>query len=275
MKASQFISILLESLLAYHFITGGFTGCHAQFGIPDSTTASPTNANSSEEDDHKIIGGRDARPGEAPYQISLILDFDHHCGGSLLVSPKTGLQFGVTAAHCVTDPSTGRETRVPEEYYVRAGSVNRDQGQTLQVAEIIVHQGWSGNFVYDIALLFFRGQFQLSDQLYPIDLPDNPTQDQVAEITVSGWGVVDEGAEEFPLQLQIVKLPVVSNQACNQVYSRLYNQRNVIQSSVLCAGFREGGKDACQGDSGGPAVGGDRRGRYLLGVVSFGDGAKI
>lgn len=45
-----------------------------------------------------------------------------------------------------------------------------------------------------------------------------------------------------------------------------------MHSSMLCAGFKSGGKDSCQGDSGGPLVC-QFSGKYFLeGATSFGKG---
>ena len=72
--------------------------------------------------------------------------------------------------------------------------------------------------------------------------------------------------------LQVVQLPVVSNERCKQAFARF--PTTVIDDKVMCAGELTGGKDTCKGDSGGPLM----LGRvyenvsvfYQIGVVSYG-----
>lgn len=45
----------------------------------------------------RIVGGTDAEPGDAPYQVSLQVRGRHNCGGSIL-----NANWILTAAHCVT-----------------------------------------------------------------------------------------------------------------------------------------------------------------------------
>lgn len=48
----------------------------------------------------RIVGGRDAKPGEVPYIVSLSLFGQIYCGGSLI-----SLQLIISARHCFTDDS--------------------------------------------------------------------------------------------------------------------------------------------------------------------------
>lgn len=79
--------------------------------------------------------------------------------------------------------------------------------------------------------------------------------------------------------MQELQLPVLSNQQCAADYAKINKLASDKQfdDAVLCAGFKEGGKDSCQGDSGGPLMfpirGADDDFRYYqIGIVSFGIG---
>ena len=80
-----------------------------------------------------------------------------------------------------------------------------------------------------------------------------------------GYGTLSSGGSVSSKLMQ-VDVPIVSQSQCKQGYG------SSIHESMVCAGFRRGGKDSCQGDSGGPLVC-EMNGRYFLeGVVSWGHG---
>lgn len=69
-----------------------------------------------------------------------------------------------------------------------------------------------------------------------------------------------------------VKVPVVSNENCQTIYSR---KNRTISPNQMCAGGQKG-KDSCSGDSGGPLMSANQINRdntlrfYATGVVSYG-----
>ncbi|KAK8380055.1 hypothetical protein O3P69_016598 [Scylla paramamosain] len=81
--------------------------------------------------------------------------------------------------------------------------------------------------------------------------------------TVAGWGNLHEDGEDS-LQLQQVDLPILASCEKETFFS---------DKEVLCAGYKEGQKDACQGDSGGPLMCTTPQGGWVqAGLVSFGRG---
>jgi hypothetical protein len=60
-----------------------------------------------------------------------------------------------------------------------------------------------------------------------------------------------------------VSVPITTDAACRTAYN------NFDATSMICAGFPQGGRDSCQGDSGGPLMAADGT---QVGVVSFGAG---
>ena len=77
------------------------------------------------------------------------------------------------------------------------------------------------------------------------------------------------GADVNEECLQAATVPIISNEDCQQMYSKS-NKR--IARGMTCAGYRNGGVDTCKGDSGGPlACNVDGR-FHIFGVVSWGEG---
>lgn len=62
--------------------------------------------------------------------------------------------------------------------------------------------------------------------------------------------------------LQEVDLPLISTEECRRktLFLPLYR----ITSGMLCAGVKDGGRDACLGDSGGPLVCSESDNKYTL-----------
>lgn len=67
-----------------------------------------------------------------------------------------------------------------------------------------------------------------------------------------------------------VGVPTISNRDCAQMYKA--SRIDIDPNAMICAGYKQGGKDSCQGDSGGPFILKGTNGYTLQGVVSFGVG---
>lgn len=210
----------------------------------------------------KIIGGREALPGEAPWQVALVDGLvpdpvrDHFCGGSLISA-----QWVVTAAHCV-DGGTR-----PRDLGVVTGTVDINAGgRRYQVAEIVIHPRYRApDKNHDIALLRLSGE--VAEGWVPLT---TAAQDaglrRGALLSVSGFGATYADGPMSPT-LKIAAPPYVTNVDCNNRVA--YAGR--VSDNMLCAGRQVGGLDSCQGDSGGPLTAPGAQ-AHLVGVVSWGEG---
>lgn len=195
----------------------------------------------------KIVGGVEATKGEFPFIVSLRSSYgSHFCGGSLIKK-----NWVLTAAHCV------------EGGYLKGISIGlHNQADTAGVEkftalQIVKHPGWNTNTMdNDFALV----QLSADSKFAPIALNTSEIT-SVVDFVTAGWGTTSESGS-LAKNLMKVTVPFVTTADCLSAYP------GDISDSMICAGFKEGGKDSCQGDSGGPLLMGNK----LVGVVSWGIG---
>jgi len=206
-------------------------------------------------DGDRIVGGDEVDEHSIPWQVALVVPGGTYpfCGGTIVSATKI-----LTAAHC---EYSSAEVMVAEH-----NTESSLDGVRHTVKNWAVHPDYNSNTLdSDFAVLTLDKAIDLGDKAQAACLPK--TELEVgAELTVSGWGTLSAGGSS-PNVLHAVKVPYISNEACDEAYS-YYTSYN-ITSNMMCAGDVEnGGIDSCQGDSGGPLTSDNT----IVGVVSWGIG---
>ncbi|XP_043066891.1 uncharacterized protein [Drosophila bipectinata] len=213
----------------------------------------------------RIVGGDDAGFGSFPWQAYIRIG-SSRCGGSLI-----SRRHVVTAGHCVAR-ATPRQVHVTLGDYVINSAVEPLPAYTFGVRRIDVHPYFKFTPQadrFDISVLTLERTVHFMPHIAPICLPEK-NEDFLGKFGwAAGWGALNPGSRLRPKTLQAVDVPVIENRICER-WHRQNGINVVIYQEMLCAGYRNGGKDSCQGDSGGPLMH-DKKGRwYLIGVVSAG-----
>ncbi|CAI5776126.1 mannan-binding lectin serine protease 1-like [Podarcis lilfordi] len=226
----------------------------------------------------RISNGRYAQRGISPWVAMLQRNGRPFCGGSLL-----GNRWIVTAAHCLhheldLENPVLRSSDVisPSSFKVILGKHRTqrkdDTEQEVQPQTISIHPSYkAATFEYDIALVELSEEARLNDYVMPVCFPDRAFPKDTMVI-VSGWG--KQFLQRLPDALMEIEIPLTDHSVCKEAYRKL---QKVVTGDMICAGERQGGKDACQGDSGGPMVTlNNQTGQWqLIGTVSWGDGCGL
>jgi len=259
----------------FHWLRGEERGGKAVFGSPSTICGYGWKENQLMPE-ARIMGGQVVKEKERfPWQLSLATSwfgffYQHRCGAAVL-----SRRWVITAAHCVNQLGIA-------DLYVMGDFLRvENKAETAQIRWVdkaIMHPKFVASlYEQDIALLHLDEDLVFSSSVLPVCLPPPgadtgrfPYLGRLA--TLTGWGRLwDKG----PLAdgLEMVQLPLISNDQCMEWYNRSGSRQNIPPSTFLCAGWEEGAKDACGGDSGGPLVFYRPDGRAeLVGIVSWGIG---
>ncbi|KAJ0170308.1 hypothetical protein K1T71_014236 [Dendrolimus kikuchii] len=218
----------------------------------------------------RIIGGREARFAEFPWQAHIRIS-EYQCGGVLVAH-----QYVATAAHCV---SRAR----PRDIAVWLGALDTSIGshiaKRIGVIKKILHPLFQFRITqpdrYDIALLRLARPIAYMSHILPICLPDYEMDLRGRSGVIAGWGKTDTSTGHTGTNLlRSATVPILSTEQCIKWHQS--KQISVeIHSEMICAGHSDGHQDACLGDSGGPLIVLDNGRYYLVGITSAGFGCGV
>jgi trypsin len=210
-----------------------------------------------------VVGGGPASPNEYP-AVARVAYGPFLCTGTL-IAPDTVLSAG----HCSS--ITGAAIATPASWPaaaidVRIGGHRRGEGERVPVQRVVMHENYLATMGYDISLL----KLATPSTKAPVKVAgaaETGIWSPGTLETIVGWGATEEGGST-PDVVQEAQVPVTTDQYCDGAYGDDFDS-----TTMVCAGFPEGGVDTCQGDSGGPMFGrGADGGLRLVGATSWGEG---
>jgi trypsin len=252
----------------------------------------------------RVVGGQTVTIAEYPWQAAVVRTdgggnaFQRQfCGGSLITS-----RIVLTAAHCVFD--TDIDGPIQEAMEGGDGTARLDSQDVKVVLGVTTLSQATPGDERAVAGVNYQGDTPPETPVYNPDYPTPPSGVPANDVgylvlssappspqpiklagssetavwapgvfvEVTGWGSTFFGGNHVDT-LRGGSVPMVSDTGCSASYGIFFDM-----TSMVCAGYADGGVDTCQGDSGGPlesslAPGAPDGATYrLVGITSWGEG---
>ncbi|KAH8301985.1 hypothetical protein KR044_001481, partial [Drosophila immigrans] len=202
----------------------------------------------------RIYNGENAKPGQFPYIVSLLIDRGvlgrYGCGGSII--DHTWI---LTAAHC---------THKAKSVTIFYGSTKHLQGEfshKVNSVNFYQHEHYNDDTLENDIVLIRTPHVDFSDLINKVALADRYNDYEGSWAVASGWGDTFHGSSSAK-DLQFADFQIKSKEEC--IEANINKFENTLCVSTLH------NKYTGKGDSGGPLV--TRDDPKLVGLTSFGIG---
>ncbi|KUL51546.1 MULTISPECIES: serine protease [unclassified Streptomyces] len=220
--------------------------------------------------DSVVIGGSPVQVSEHPWVVAIAsrdrfggARSGQFCGGAV-VSRTTVL----TAAHCVDSDVLGVPLSEVRDLKVIAGrnDLRTSEGDEITVSNVRTNPEYNSSTNSGDAAVLTLAKPLPESYVIPVAGRGDAAYRAGTVAAVYGWGDTTGGGQ-YANSLHAAHVHVLADTVCEEAYPGSADGK-YLAATMVCAGERQGGKDACQGDSGGPLV---AQGR-LIGLVSWGSG---
>ncbi|CAF0752546.1 unnamed protein product [Didymodactylos carnosus] len=236
----------------------------------------------------RVVGGEEGYRGQFPWVSVLGMYYRDDLNRWVNVTQKCAATLIdnfhlLTAAHCLSSAlPTFEYMRLPNRYQktlkdtyrVSFGvhDIQRDINLTTTYAleSACIYPNYNHNtLLHDIAVLTLKEPIVRNSYTDTICMPDlttngtdYPKAGTNVKAYVAGFGSNSEYGASSNV-LMYADLLILPRNLCPSMESERYQ---------ICAGWKNGRKDACRGDSGGPLMLNVNNTWYLAGIVSYGEG---